>query len=339
MKRTLVHNPYWDTLGGGERYTASFVRFLLDRGWQVDIDWPADISADIKNRFGIDISQANFNTSHQLLAIGYRLVFWLSDGSLPTSFAAKTIIHFQFPFLGLSGRKVSNLIKSHFYTFVCNSYFTKSFIDREFKVSSLVIYPSTDPIPAGPKTNTILFVGRFSHLTQLKNPHLLIQAFAQIHKQLPGWKLVLAGGAGIGTPPGLIDSLRSPTRNLPVQIIVNPDYVQIKKLYACAKIFWSASGLGAVEQKNPLQVEHFGISVVEAMSAGSVPIITNLGGHKEIVDHGQNGCLFNTLDQLQKFTLDLVKYKSKLKTLSRSAVKKSQKFNSENFNREFEKLI
>ena len=34
--RAAVYNPYWETMGGGERYTASFVKLLQDSGWQVD---------------------------------------------------------------------------------------------------------------------------------------------------------------------------------------------------------------------------------------------------------------------------------------------------------------
>src|SRR3989344_9144145 len=139
MKRAAIHNPYWDSLGGGERYTAAFVKLLLDQGWQVDIHWSNNISQSILDRFGINISHANF--IHELSTMNHELLFWLSDGSLPTSFAKKTIVHFQFPFQNVHGGSLPNLLKSRFYKFVANSQFTKQAIDKEFNINCSVIYP------------------------------------------------------------------------------------------------------------------------------------------------------------------------------------------------------
>ena len=79
--RASVYNPYWDSMGGGERYTAAFARLLLDKGWQVDIGWTSDISQKIYNRFGINISRANFTALDNLGK--YDLVFWVSDPPKP----------------------------------------------------------------------------------------------------------------------------------------------------------------------------------------------------------------------------------------------------------------
>jgi len=342
MIKALVHNPYWDSLGGGERYTAAFIRLLLDHSWQVDLAWPKDISASVKSRFGIDISAAIFNSQFSTLnSAKYDLLFWVTDGSLPVSLAPKTIVHCQFPFTGVGGRSFKNLLKSRFYTFICNSRFTKSFIDREFMVNSRVVYPpiATAVFPPRAKTNTLLYVGRFSHLTQAKNPHLLIRAFKEIHSRLPGWRLVLAGGAGVGTPADAISHLRSQAAGLPVDIITNPSMARLKSLYGQAKLFWSASGLGIDQHTQPLKVEHFGISVVEAMSAGCVPIIPALGGHPEIVDPGQNGFLYHTLDDLGSLTLKLTTDRRQLTTLSQAAIDKSKMFDTTVFNDGFFRLI
>lgn len=339
MGNAAVISPYWDTLGGGERYVASFTRLLLDLGWQVDIRWPADFSVPLRDRFGLDLSAARFIP--RLSTSDYRLVFWVSDGSLPTSLAAKTIVHFQFPFTHIHGSSPLNLLKSRFYTFVCNSRFTKSFIDPEFNIRSRVIYPpvNTASFVPGLKTKTILYVGRFSHLTQLKNPHLLIESFRQIYKQLPGWKLVIAGGAGVGTASGTLASLSRKSAGLPVQIITNPAFTQLQKLYSSASLFWSASGFGADEQSEPVKVEHFGITPVEAMSAGCVPLLVNLGGHKEIIDQGKNGFLWSTPAELQALTLDLCRHPALLTALADSARQKSKIFDITRFNSGFTALI
>src|SRR3989344_4354193 len=290
MPKAGIYNPYWDSLGGGERYTAAFTKLLLNHGWQIDIQWSHDISQDINNRFGLDISQANY--VRQLRTMNYKLLFWLSDGSLPTSLAPKTIIHFQFPFQNVSGQSMSNIIKSRFYKFVVNSQFTKTTIDKEFNIESTVIYPPIDTslFSPGTKQSIILYIGRFSHLTQLKGHSVLINSFKKI-----------------------------------------------QDLCSTANIFWSASGYSA---DKAIQTEHFGIPVVEAMATGVVPIITNLGGHKEIVDHSQNGFLWDTPSQLERITLELIKAKSsKLQAVSQAAVVKSKIFDTSEFNRKFLKLI
>lgn len=332
--KALVHNPYWDSLGGGERYTTSFVKLLLDHGWQVDIQWPSDISSSTKNRFGIDISRAHY--VNELKTLNYELLFWLSDGSLPTSFAKKTIIHMQYPFHNDLGRTLVNQIKSKFYKFVVNSQFTKQAIDKEYSVNSTVIYPPIDTslfIP-GKKENIILYIGRFSNLTQLKGQDILIQTFKKL--SLPGWKLVLAGGLGVGATPQQFTKLKKMARGSNIEFITNPSFKKIQELCSAAKIFWSASGYSA---DKATQTEHFGITVVEAMSSGAVPIITNLGGHKEIVDHAQNGYLWDSPHQLENLTLDLINHKSLIINLSKNSITKSKLFDTSRFNAAFTKLI
>jgi len=211
--KAAIYNPYWDTLGGGERYTASFVRLLLDKGWNVDIFSNNNMSEDIRRRFGLDIKSANFipfPKNYQQTTYQYSLVFWLSDGSLPVSFARRTVVHFQFPFKDVGGRTPLSFLKSRFYTFVVNSRFTKTFIDSEYRVKSRVIYPPIHSagIGSGFKTNTILYVGRFSSLTQSKGHDVLIRSFRNLHYRIPGWKLILAGGTKVGTDKVELSALR-----------------------------------------------------------------------------------------------------------------------------------
>lgn len=341
-RKVLIVNPYWDSLGGGERYVASLAKLLLSKGWLVDILWREDYSTQIYSRFGLELKGVNWQPGAYSpgLSSKYDLLFWLSDGSLPISFARKTIIHMQFPFQNVHGRTLPNILKSRFYTFVVNSHFTKTFIDREFAVNSLVIYPPVDTKSFSPakKEKMILYVGRFSHLTQSKGQQILIDAFRGLHKKLPDWKLVLAGGISVGTDSEFMSQLKSSSTGLPIVLITDPQFDEVKKLFAKASIFWSASGFGYDEKKNPTKVEHFGISVVEGMSAGAVPIITKLGGFKEIVEPGRDGFLWTSVEELQKYTLQAVEA-DKLSALSQAAVNKSRIFDIAGFNSSFKKLL
>ena len=64
-----------------------------------------------------------------------------------------------------------------------------------------------------------------------------------------------------------------------------------------------AAGYGVDEAAYPQNLEHFGIVTVEAMSYGCVPVVINKGGQAEIVQHGVNGFLWNSLEELAEYTL------------------------------------
>lgn len=336
--KAAIYNPYWDTLGGGERYTASLIRLLLDENCQVDVWWKTNISTEINDRFSIDISKCSFTVNQP--SENYDLLFWVSDGSLPFSLAKKTIIHFQFPFNKVSGHTPINWIKSRFYNFVVNSQFTKSFIDPEYSIRSEIIYPpiTTSLFTPLQKSKTILYVGRFSNLTQVKGQDTLIQTFKKIYKTIPGWQLILAGGTTMGTDSTDFNSLKRSVRGLPIRIITDPKFSEIQNLYGQASIFWSASGYGIDETTSPLKVEHFGMTAVESMAAGCVPLLVNKGGHREIIFHGLNGFLWDSPSQLGDLTVKLIK-DDLLKNISVSAVTRSKIFDIASFNNSFKKLI
>ena len=338
MKTAAIFSPTWDSMGGGERYAAAVARLLLDAGYRVDIWWPENLSTPIKDRFDIDISQVNFipfPSNYQLSTLNYQLVFWVSDGSLPVSLAKKTIIHYQIPFRDPG---FPNKIKAHLYISVCNSIYTKQVIDKTYGINSQVIYPPVDlesftPLP---KTNSIVSVARFSTLLHAKRQDTLIEAFSRVSSRLPGWELILAGGS---TDPEYVSQLKKQVKNLPVKIITNPSLSKIRQLLGSAKIFWSATGFGVDVARHPEKAEHFGITVVEAMSSGAVPVIVDAGGHRETVVDRQTGYLWHTIDQLVETTISLAHDAKTLDHTSQRAIDRSKLFSTQVFNHRFSQII
>lgn len=299
--RAAIYNPYLDTLGGGERYTMTFAEVLAKNGYEVDVQWPdIAIRKKLENRFGKNYASINF-ISDIKRGDGYDLCFWLSDGSIPTLRARKNFLHFQVPFHHVGGTSLLNRMKLfRIEKIICNSKFTKRVIDYEYGVESIVIYPPVDVTKIKPKRkeNIILSVGRFSELKQSKHQDILIKAFKRlVDGGLMDWKLVLAGGVEIGASE-FVRHLRSISESYPIEIIESPSFNKIKDLYGKSRIFWTASGFGEDELKNPEKVEHFGITVIEAMAAGAIPFAYNAGGYRETVDDGCDGILWKTVPEL-----------------------------------------
>lgn len=340
--RAGIYSPYLDTLGGGERYVASVARALMAHGWSVDMESPdKTIVNKLESKFGMSLQGVNVVDSIKR-GDGYDLCFWLSDGSVPTLQARKNIVHFQRPFYKVDGKSLINRMKFfRINSVVVNSKFTKDWIDKEFPVDSYVLYPPVDvsKFKSGKKENLILYVGRFSQLEQSKRQDVLLSVFKKLYDSgFKDCKLILAGGSEVGRT-SYVDKLKKSASGYPVKIIENPSFKELKDFYARAKVFWSASGYGVNEVKEPQKVEHFGITVVEAMSAGLVPIIYSAGGHKEIVKDGENGLLWNTTQGLLSKTKKLIEDKALYQKLLRNTKHDALKYSYERFEKEFMDLL
>lgn len=340
--KAAIFNPYLDTLGGGERYTMTFAEVLAKSGYKVDIQWAnTDIRKKLEGRFGKNYSEISF-ISDVKRGDGYDVCFWLSDGSVPTLRARKNFLHFQVPFHHIGGNSLLNKMKLfRIDKVICNSLFTKKMIDAEYGVDSIVIYPpvATNQFKSKRKENIILAVSRFSQLKQSKHQDILIKAFKRmIDNGLTGWKLILAGGTEIGVAD-YVEELRKMSNGYPIEIIESPGFRFLADLYGKSKIFWTASGLGVDEEKNPEGVEHFGISVVEAMSAGSVPFAFKAGGHKETIEDGVNGFLWKNISELILKTKKIIGNPSALRIFSARAKVDSQKYSEDRFGNEVERLL
>ncbi len=340
--RAAIYNQYLDTMGGGERYTLSFAQALSNAGYIVDIQWARKtIKKKLEERFGMNLKYLNIVKDIKR-GDGYDLCFWLSDGSVPLLRARKNFLHFQFPFKNINGKSLINKMKLfRVNKIICNSYFTKSFIDQEFGVQSLVIYPPVDVDKIRPKRkeNIILYVGRFSQLQQAKNQHLLIEIFKKlIRKGINDWKLILAGGVEVGAWE-YVRKLTRLVHSYPIKIVESPSFNELKDLYGKSKIFWSAAGFGINEKKEPEKVEHFGITVVEAMAAGVVPVVYSGGGHREIISEPETGYLWKKKGEFLKKTVKLIENQKLLNTISKSAKAQALVYEYNRFESELYEII
>jgi glycosyltransferase involved in cell wall biosynthesis len=106
-------------------------------------------------------------------------------------------------------------------------------------------------------------------------------------------------------------------------------------------VYWHGTGIGADLVSAPEKAEHFGISLVEAMSAEAVPFALTAGGPREIIVHGDDGFLYETPEQLAELTLDLLSPSSRdrLVTLGRAAGRRAGDFSREEFGKRVNDLV
>ena len=136
-------------------------------------------------------------------------------------------------------------------------------------------------------------------------------------------------------PPVDIDKFKSGRKK---NIILNLPFEGLKKLYSAAKIYWHATGFGEDTRANPIAFEHFGITVVEAMAAGVVPIVFNGGGLTETVSK-ESGIVWNSCGELIKVTSKLISDAGLLKKLSKGAIERSKLFSKSRFEKELLKYV
>jgi glycosyltransferase involved in cell wall biosynthesis len=171
----------------------------------------------------------------------------------------------------------------------------------------------------------VLNVGRFIAGGHCKKQLELIQAFNIFTEELSQKgiksKLTLMGSLGSSEDDrNYLGKVRQLAGNN-VEIIVNGSRENIIHKYQESNFYWHGTGIDEDVIENPQVFEHFGITPVEAMSAGCIPIVWHEGGPSEILDKlGLDGSLhkatsvnsyvFNTIKLLEvnNFTINTSRF-------------------------------
>jgi glycosyltransferase involved in cell wall biosynthesis len=224
---------------------------------------------------------------------------------------------------------------------VANSQFTQRWIDEYWDRPSEVLYPPVTMHKPGTKRNVILNVGRFfpSDKGHSKKQREMVRAFRRlVDRGMPDWTLHLVGGCSeAGT--AYLEEVRALASGYPVEFHVNARGDELDALYGSAAIYWHASGLGEDPQRHPGRLEHFGISTVEAMSAGAVPVVIGLAGQRETVRHGIDGFHFRTLEGLCSLTEMLIRDEPLRQRMAASGTARARRYAVDAFGEQLHVLV
>lgn len=341
--RIGIYNPWWNYRGGGEKRSLGLaedlsrdfdVVVLSEKSW----DWSV-----LATYFLIDKSRLTFSTqpgesfvasihrwnpllakalSHLIKQIWIRSLsldlFITFSGKFPSPMRP-SIYMCMFPHATLEGpQSVPDLVRKEVLKFRCNpaetydcitanSQYTARWVKHRWNAKARIVYSAcelVEPAPESSKERIILNVGRFD---PEKRQDALIETFqkmADIHEQ--GWSLHFVGATRLDSPDDpYLATLREAARGLPIFFHVNVSRSALVSLYDRASIYWHAMGFGLDPDAYPEQQEHFGMSTVEATSAGIPCVVIRSGGQTETIIEGVNGCLWSTLDELMEKTRGL----------------------------------
>jgi glycosyltransferase involved in cell wall biosynthesis len=349
--RIGIYDPYLDTLGGGERYILSIASFFSQDN-NVEIFWDdASLLEKVNEKLHIDIQtiritqnifKAHISLLKRLsLLKNYDILIFLSDGSIPVLSAKKNFVIIQHPVNWVRNGFLNKIKLLRVNDVIVYSNFVKRFIDTSFGVESIVLAP---PVPLlnydeQKKENIILSVGRFTKGMNTKKQEEMLRIFQKMcDNGLKDWELVLIGSS-LEQDYDFVLRLKEEIHGYPINVLQNADYKTLVQYYEKAKIYWHAAGYGENLDLYPERAEHFGITTVEAMSAGAVPIVINAGGQKEIVTEQENGFLWNDEEELIAKTKLVIEDDGLRTKLAKETAKSSTKYSVESFHEKLKKIV
>ncbi|MBN3849915.1 glycosyltransferase [Paraburkholderia sp. Ac-20342] len=306
-----IYNLYWNTKGGGE-LRALYLAEALSKYARVDLISTHD--------FDLDGLRAYFNL--KLEGVRKIIVGGFSsqdtkhyDVFVNTTHHSNLIsrAHYSVYLLSFPHRHVTPECLASYNLILANSDFTaewtKTYWGNWAPVE--VLYPpidargihafSTEQRDSNARVKNILSVGRFFKNGHNKRQLEMIEVFKKIGRKRRDfdWKLTLVGSVNLKDPDsvGYLAELYAAAEGENIEILTNCSRNRLLQLLSVTPIYWHASGLG-VASLDPESMEHFGMAIAEAISAGCVPVAFSGGGIPEVLGAELSSLLFADEDGL-----------------------------------------
>ena len=308
--RAVVFAPYLHTLGGGERVIIRAAQ-LLEATHEVRIGAPRPVDRRRWEHLGFPPGMSvEVMNARQFMrsSIGADLAVSITNHLPLPSFARRSCLFVQFPSERIDDmarwrRIAAPLILGRYRLIVYSEFVARHMVDRWQVSDPSVIAPPVRQICGDPiKAKMIVSVGRFASTANLKRQDVLLEAWRAVRPALPDWRLVLVGAGSLTDP--FVKAIQSSANEIGgVTVDVDAPLDRLDNYYRTATIYWHAAGFGRADD-DPLAAEHFGMSTVEAMSAGVIPLVFDDGGQTELVD-ATYGARWTTIGELVATTLQI----------------------------------
>lgn len=301
-----IYNTFWNSRGGGESHALSIASVLRKYG-KVYLIGDSDFSIEEMDKyFGIDligcvkVVQEKIDTK---LTEQFDIFINSTYGSNLNSHAKKSYYVVSFPH-----KKISRQVLKSYY-FLYNSEFTREWAMKYWgKHSGKVLYPIgmlklDKDIQVNVKIKAIISVGRFSPSGHCKNHLQIAKAYKKIvlrDQEYSEWTLILIGSVNIDSKEdsNYVENIKEELKNTKGKVILNANRKELEESYKLSYIYVHAAGLN-VSPNEPERQEHFGITPIEAMSYGCIPLVYEVGGPAETVNLLELGYKFSSEEDLE----------------------------------------
>jgi glycosyltransferase involved in cell wall biosynthesis len=233
----------------------------------------------------------DFSKSNAITYCHFPLAKYLIDSKDPeyAKFLRSTILSTMHTRKKTSYQKYFDLARTAYIhmlkktTVLSNSEFSRSVILKAFGVDSIVLSPPVDvdffrnmsllsSSSSSNRKDTILVIARFHPTKKIENA---IRLAKLLKERKIGCRMKIVGNLPSGTPDYLFylkQMVDQYDLDDYVKFEINVNFGKLLKLMRESKVYL-----------HPLVGEPFGISTVEAMSSGLVPVVPSIGGHTEFV--------------------------------------------------------
>jgi len=189
--------------------------------------------------------------------------------------------------------------------------------------------------PPTTKEQIILNVGRFQgdggH-NLFKHQNLLLNAYHRLQWLIDApWEMHFVGTVGQQLEDRPYAELLRKRATPDVHCRLALSQEELRELYRRAAIYWHATGYSASAGNDPARQEHFGMTIVEAMSAGAIPLAFRAGGPCETIVHDINGFLWTRLAELLEHTRKLIASPDLRQRMIDQAIQRSRQFDKEQY--------
>lgn len=224
---------------------------------------------------------------------------------------------------------------------IANSNYTAKWIKNYWNLNSQVVYPpveTTNFSSAKNKKKWIVSTGRFFIGGHNKKQLEMVEAFKKLSPQNPEWELHLIGSVNDAlTHKNYFETVVAASKGYPIVIHENIPFTQLQNILSQSSMYWHASGLDVNEADAPDKIEHFGLTIIEAMASGCVPVVINKGGPIEIVSN--SGVTWNTVEELINSTQELISNPKKLEEYRKKSIEASKLYSTQSFENKLNEIL
>lgn len=367
-KRAFVYSPFMLIPGGGEKYILTLAA-ALSKNYQTTVIFPEIYSTHrlkmVAEDLGINASSLAISTWNTALKENRPDVFVAMGNEIIPPVAAigrHNYYHCQFPFpLAYMARPDALELLSGYQELIVNSDFTKKEIYKQLKQYALqdlpihIVYPpcwdgdtkrqlqKIQQKEIQDKQISIINIGRFFRHGHSKRQDIVLEIIKQLKYTPKANEWNISGtllGSVSKSEEEYYKSLQKQAKQLKVNMASNVERSDIDVAYQNANVYIHAAGFGKQEGYSPHELEHFGITIIEAMVNGVIPLVYPAGGPLEIVTKVGVGEVFNDVnDAVSKIwkIIDMSTIEKKL--AQEKMIEECKDFSTLAFNEKIQSLI